>query len=166
MFNDLVARTLLPHMGQRYFRELLFFTGAGGMLSVPPFPGRNPLECGFKPRHSNAAPALFYNEITQHQSGICNAPPDSGIISDFQISGSRCITESLVVIGSALAAIFHTGLKVPKMYHFMQQCRSDVFSRTIQCASPYIELVALFLTPTARFSRLSYAHRISACSEW
>ena len=144
MFTALVARTLLPQTGHWYFRELLFLAGAPSPPDEPP-----PAMPGF-PAYS-----LFDDEVAQFRSWICKAPPDSGIIPDVQIPFHSRVPESLVVIGPAPAAIFHTGLNVPQMDHLMEQRGDDVLDRPVQCPCAEVELVPLFL---AALPGLAHCH--------
>ena len=118
----LVARQLLPHLGQIYLRVLLGFfvlvSAPAPLLpplgSVPSTSSRLRLSTIWKscqPCSSNKNPEV------QGRAGNC--PTIFGMVFDFQTVGFCNVLEILVVVHAVIAGIFYTMFSAILVYHLV-----------------------------------------------
>lgn len=92
--------------------------------------------------HLDIGPALVQYEFTKGIGWLGDAPPDARVITDVKITGGGCITELLVVVGPAAAAILHTVLQVPQMDAFMQHGGNHIFDGPVQRSRADVQFMA------------------------
>ena len=75
-------------------------------------------EAPFDAVHLNIGPALVQNELTKGIGRLGDAPPDSFIITDLQITGGGSIAKLFVVVSAPAAGVLDALLHIPQMFSF------------------------------------------------
>lgn len=98
-------------------------------------------EAPFNAVHLDIGPALVQDELTKSIGRLGDAPPNSRVITDVQITSGGSIAEFLVVVGAPSAGVLDALLHIPQMDTFVQHGGNYIFDGTVQRPRADVQLV-------------------------